>query len=116
MQFAAFQRHFRERDADEGRPRLPVNGAGLGLLALCSRARRRKFIRPARVSSSSRAWPGSRATPGPRVCENPALQPAFNQFHYNIHHALPLEGTNGPQNGAPGLHNFKGADLIGRRC
>src|SRR5687767_1643734 len=38
---------------------------------------------------------------GPRVCENPALQPAFNQFHYNIHHALPLEGTNGPQNGAP---------------
>ena len=53
---------------------------------------------------------------GPRVCENPALQPAFNQFHYNIHHALPLEGTNGPQDGAPGLHNFKGADLIGRPC
>ena len=53
---------------------------------------------------------------GPRVCENPALQPAFNQFHYNIHHALPYEGTNGPQNGAPGLHNFKGADLTGRLC
>ena len=53
---------------------------------------------------------------GPRVCENPALQPAFNQFHYNIHHALPLEGTNGPQNGAPGLHNGYGAELIGRRC
>jgi hypothetical protein len=53
---------------------------------------------------------------GPRVCENPELQPAFNQFHYNIHHALPLEGTNGPQNGAPGLHNFKGADLTGQLC
>ena len=54
---------------------------------------------------------------GPRVCENPALQPAFNQFHYNIHHALPdTPGTLGPQYGAPGLHNFKGADLTGRLC
>ena len=54
---------------------------------------------------------------GPRVCENPELQDAFNQFHHNIHHALPeAEGTNGPQYGAPGLHNFKGAELTGRLC
>ena len=53
---------------------------------------------------------------GPRVCENPMLQPAFNQFHYNIHHALPYVGTNGPQNGAPGLHNFQGAEITGILC
>ena len=57
---------------------------------------------------------------GPRVCDNPALQHAFNQFHFNIHHSENPMGvfveTLGPQGGAPGLHNGFGADLIGRAC
>jgi hypothetical protein len=56
---------------------------------------------------------------GPRLCDNPNLQKAFNQFHFNIHHSFipPAAGgegpydTNGPQDGAPGLHNFKGGDM-----
>ena len=51
---------------------------------------------------------------GPRVCDDPSLQAAFNQFHYNIHHALP--GSQGPEESAPGLHNGYGADLEGRLC
>jgi hypothetical protein len=51
---------------------------------------------------------------GPQVCENPNVQQAFNQFPYNIHHTnLP---SLGPQNGAPALHNFTGADLTFRPC
>jgi hypothetical protein len=56
---------------------------------------------------------------GPRVCDNPNVQQAFNQFHFNVHHSFipPAAGgagqydTNGPQDGAPGLHNFKGGDM-----
>jgi hypothetical protein len=49
---------------------------------------------------------------GPRVCGNPQLQRAFNQFHNNIHVA---SGSSiGPV--APGLHNFKGADLQASGC
>lgn len=49
---------------------------------------------------------------GPRVCDNPDLQRAFNQFHNNIHAA---SGSSiGPA--APGLHNFKGADLMFSGC
>ena len=51
---------------------------------------------------------------GPQVCGNPQMQSAFNQFHYNIHHTnLP---SLGPQDGAPGLHNELGADMLGRPC
>jgi hypothetical protein len=49
---------------------------------------------------------------GPRVCGNPELQKAFNQFHNNIHAAT--GAAIGPA--APGLHNFKGADLMFGGC
>lgn len=60
---------------------------------------------------------------GPQVCPagtRPQLQKAFNQFHVNIHHSenppgTPIE-TNGPQGGAPGLHNGTGSDMQGRPC
>ena len=60
---------------------------------------------------------------GPQVCpagSSPQLQNAFNQFHVNIHHSENPPGTpiktNGPQGGAPGLHNLIGADMQGRPC
>lgn len=60
---------------------------------------------------------------GPQVCpagSRPELQRAFNQFHVNIHHSENPPGTpidtNGPQNGAPGLHNGIAADMQGRPC
>lgn len=53
---------------------------------------------------------------GPQICDNPELQQAFNEFHYNIHHSvLPGSGhvtTLGPQDGARGLHDGRGAELI----
>jgi hypothetical protein len=53
---------------------------------------------------------------GPQVCEHPELMPAFEQFDYNVHHSfVPGFGTFhtlGPQNGAPGLHNDKGATTV----
>jgi hypothetical protein len=49
---------------------------------------------------------------GPRVCGNPQLQKAFNQFHNNIH--IASSGSIGPV--APGLHNFKGAELRAGGC
>ncbi len=49
---------------------------------------------------------------GPRVCDNPNLQRAFNQFHNNIH--IATGASIGPA--APGLHNFKGADLLASGC
>jgi hypothetical protein len=60
---------------------------------------------------------------GPQVCpagSSPQLQQAFNEFHVNIHHSenppgTPIE-TNGPQDGAPGLHNGTGSDMQGRPC
>jgi len=56
---------------------------------------------------------------GPRLCDNPNLQKAFNQFHFNIHHSFipPAAGgegqydTNGPQDGAPGLINGHGGEI-----
>jgi hypothetical protein len=57
---------------------------------------------------------------GPQVCEHPELMPAFEQFHFNIHHSfIPGYGTVhtlGPQDGAPGLHNDKGAEIVARLC
>jgi hypothetical protein len=57
---------------------------------------------------------------GPRVCDDSSLQDAFNQFHYNVHHSFSSPTTSvltlGPQEGAPGLHNFQGADLTLRMC
>ena len=57
---------------------------------------------------------------GPRLCDDPSLQQAFNQFHINIHSSAtspttPID-TLGPQHGAPGLHNFNGAELMPRPC
>lgn len=51
---------------------------------------------------------------GPRVCDNSALQDAFNQFHSNVHHHV--AGSPGPTESAPGLHNSLGADLTARPC
>jgi hypothetical protein len=56
---------------------------------------------------------------GPDVCADPDLQEAFNQFHFNIHHSGTLTNpidTLGPQHGAPGLHDGRGADVIAGRC
>ena len=48
------------------------------------------------------------------------MQQAFNEFHYNIHHSQypsptgpVIVDTLGPQNGAPGLHNGQGGEIIG---
>jgi hypothetical protein len=49
---------------------------------------------------------------GPRVCDNPNLQRAFNQFHNNVH----VVTGSGIGPAAPGLHNFKGADLAFSSC
>jgi hypothetical protein len=49
---------------------------------------------------------------GPDLCDNPKLQNAFNQFHNNLH-VVSAAGI-GPA--APGLHNFKGADLMAGPC
>ena len=49
---------------------------------------------------------------GPRVCDNPGVQKAFNQFHNNLHVVTPT----GIGPAAPGLHNFKGADLSFSAC
>ena len=49
---------------------------------------------------------------GPRVCDDPSLQAAFNQFHNNIHVVSP----SGIGPAAPGLHNFKGAEIMAGPC
>jgi hypothetical protein len=49
---------------------------------------------------------------GPRFCDDPALQDAFNQFHNNVHMVSPT----GIGPAAPGLHNFKGADIVMGLC
>lgn len=51
---------------------------------------------------------------GPRVCDNPALQSAFNEFHANIHSHAGVTGEIGPV--APGLHNGVGAEITSRPC
>jgi hypothetical protein len=55
---------------------------------------------------------GTRVEVGPRVCDNPALQHAFNQFHVNTHQFE--SGTLGPV--APGLHNGIQTELTARGC
>ncbi len=57
---------------------------------------------------------GKLAEVGPRVCDDPSLQDAFNQFHYNVHHAN--APSPGPAGGAAGLDNHRGADLVRRPC
>jgi hypothetical protein len=64
--------------------------------------------------------PNGRLVPvGPQICGHPERQQAFNAFHYNVHHSeVPGIGdiaTLGPQDGAPGLHNGQGAEVIGVR-
>jgi hypothetical protein len=51
---------------------------------------------------------------GPNLCDNPDLQEAFNQFHFNIHDSRAV--TKGPQDGAPGLHNDLGGDMVFLGC
>jgi hypothetical protein len=57
---------------------------------------------------------------GPRLCDDASVQEAFNQFHYSVHHSFSSlttpAPTLGPQDGAPGLHNSRGAELIARPC
>jgi hypothetical protein len=73
-----------------------------------------------------RHWQGDPANGvqiGPRLCDNPKLQKAFNQFHFNIHHSfIPVSAGGpaetggvidslGPQDGAPGLNNDHGGEI-----
>jgi hypothetical protein len=57
---------------------------------------------------------------GPQICEHPELRQAFEEFHFNVHHSfIPGFGTVhtlGPQDGAPGLHDGVGADLVATLC
>lgn len=63
------------------------------------------------------ATPNGPVPVGPQICEDSDLQQAFNEFHYNVHHSVvPGIGeipTHGPQDGAPGLHNGRGAEIFG---
>jgi hypothetical protein len=66
------------------------------------------------------ATPSGLVQVGPRLCDDARLQSGFNQFHINIHVSAtspttPID-TLGPQHGAPGLHNIKGAELVIRPC
>jgi hypothetical protein len=62
---------------------------------------------------------GGRVPVGPQICSDASVQQAFNEFHYNVHHSeVPGIGdipTLGPQDGARGLHNGIGAEVIGVR-
>lgn len=53
---------------------------------------------------------GSLVQVGPRLCDDAQLQQAFNEFHSNVHHAVP--GSPGPEVSAPGLHNARGAEIL----
>ena len=63
-----------------------------------------------------RAPTGEMIPVGPQICQNANLQQAFNQFHHNVHHSfIPGVGvihTLGPQDGAPGLNNGKGGEIV----
>ena len=56
---------------------------------------------------------------GPQICGHPERQQAFNQFHHNVHHSFVppniVVHTLGPQEGAKGLHNDVGAELVAVR-
>ena len=62
---------------------------------------------------------GKMVAVGPQICNNANLQLAFNQFHHNVHHSfVPGVGvihTLGPQDGAPGLINGVGGEIIAVR-
>lgn len=80
--------------------------SGCGPEPLARRSKHRHFVKLAT---------GERVAVGPQICENANLRQAFNQFHYNIHSFVPGFGvvhTLGPQDGAPGLHNGAGAEVI----
>jgi hypothetical protein len=57
---------------------------------------------------------------GPQICEHPELRKAFNQFHHNVHHSFVppniVVHTLGPQDGAPGLHNGAGGEIVATLC
>lgn len=60
---------------------------------------------------------------GPQICgrtDDAGLQKAFNQFHHNVHHSffpgIGVIHTLGPQDGAPGLNNSRGAEIMARGC
>ena len=55
---------------------------------------------------------GTRIEVGPRVCDNPAVQQAFNQFHNNLHRLEP--GAIGPL--APGLHGPSPVEVKAGGC
>ena len=66
------------------------------------------------------ATPSGLVQVGPRLCDDPKFQEGFNQFHINVHASAtspttPID-TLGPQHGAPGVHNLKGAELVIRPC
>ena len=66
------------------------------------------------------ATPSGLVQVGPRLCDDPKFQQGFNQFHINVHASAtspttPID-TLGPQHGAPGVHNLKGAELVIRPC
>ena len=66
------------------------------------------------------ATPSGLVQVGPRLCDDPKFQKGFNQFHINVHASAtspttPID-TLGPQHGAPGVHNLKGAELVIRPC
>jgi hypothetical protein len=53
---------------------------------------------------------GERVEVGPRVCDDADLQPAFNQFHNNLHVSA------GFGRAAPGMHNLIGAEITASGC
>lgn len=58
---------------------------------------------------------GDRVAIGPDFCDDPNLQDAFNQFHFNVHSSGSAL-TNGPQGGAPGLNDDEEAEIIATLC
>ncbi len=64
---------------------------------------------------------GDQVAVGPDFCDDPNLQGAFNQFHFNVHrsavgHNPVYVDTLGPQDGAPGLSNGRGAEMTAGPC
>ena len=53
---------------------------------------------------------GDRMPIGPNVCDNPDLQDAFNQFHYNIHGSATVRQV------GPDTMVVKGCAVIGLFC
>lgn len=102
-------------------PALIVGGATLALLAFASAGLADPSDMYTATVPKHRHFlvkPTGEVVPiGPQICENENLQAAFEQFHYNVHHSVvPRVGaipTLGPQNGAPGLNNDQGGEIVG---